>query len=634
MPVWLYLTVHETSARCRSVAGPPAAACRYPRPVTTSPGQRPVWVEDPAGLRFIRRDLLAATAGIVAVFLAVAIGLDRGNLTLDAILLVLTVAELALAVGLSLGGHPIPGSSQIRIVLATTPPVFLVLAMAGWATGGPGGQAGYFAAVPAMTAGLLATLIALTQRTRVLLPWVILSCLALLIGGAIGGGLSGAVLVPPICLVGQVVLVGLIRDGIERHHAERRLLVHGMAGLVPLASPQATAAAIVDQLRRQHEPSQSIHLLRFTGLGESELIASSRPLAGTSLRPGQRLPASRNELLRARAGEGPWLARWTVRPEDGAYGSDLAEAGVQALAYVPIVHENRTRGLLVVVDSRAGEESLASLEERLPALIEVGELSGALLGPGFDELDANALAAERLDRILASKSFSPVFQPICELATGRIVGLEALTRFDDATPDEVFEQAGQLGRLQELEIATLSAALAAAERLPSNRWLSVNVSPALLSDTLSLNRILGDSLRPIVLELSEHEAVADYHALTSTMNALVPWISLAIDDAGAGFASLRHILETSPAWVKLDIGVVRGVDADPARQALVAGLVHFARQAGIILIAEGIETETERTMLETLGVELGQGFLLARPAPIDDALLDALARSDRETGAA
>lgn len=84
----------------------------------------------------------------------------------------------------------------------------------------------------------------------------------------------------------------------------------------------------------------------------------------------------------------------------------------------------------------------------------------------------------------------------------------------------------------------------------------------------------------------------------------------------------------APAWVKLDIGLVRGVGSDPARQALIAGLVHFARQSGIALIAEGIETEAEQAMLKSLGVELGQGFLLARPAPIDDALITALVRAD------
>jgi EAL domain-containing protein (putative c-di-GMP-specific phosphodiesterase class I) len=120
--------------------------------------------------------------------------------------------------------------------------------------------------------------------------------------------------------------------------------------------------------------------------------------------------------------------------------------------------------------------------------------------------------------------------------------------------------------------------------------------------------------------------------LTTSIARLAPWVSLAIDDAGAGFSSLRHILETSPSWVKLDLGLVRGVDTDPVRQALVAGLVHFAAQAEIALIAEGIETEAERQMLKALGVRLGQGFLLARPAPIDDALVRQLLRADDPPG--
>lgn len=206
------------------------------------------------------------------------------------------------------------------------------------------------------------------------------------------------------------------------------------------------------------------------------------------------------------------------------------------------------------------------------------------------------------------------------------MGLEALTRFVGAGPEEVFGQAQLLGRLMELEIATLTAALAAAERSPQGCWLSVNVSPGLLADPTTLEQLLAGSSRQVVLELSEHEQVVDYGALTASLKRLGPRISLAIDDAGAGFSSLRHILEMAPAWVKLDIGLVRGVDSDPARQALVAGLVHFALQARTALIAEGIETSAELEVLKSLGVEFGQGFLLARPAPISDAVISALRR--------
>jgi EAL domain-containing protein (putative c-di-GMP-specific phosphodiesterase class I) len=344
------------------------------------------------------------------------------------------------------------------------------------------------------------------------------------------------------------------------------------------------------------------------------------------------LPSSRNKLLRAKGSAGPWLTRWSTRAEDGAFGARIAEAGIKAAAYVPVSQEGRTIGLIVVTDTRE-DQGMAALAERLPVLIEVGELAGSLLGPEFEVIDATTTAAVRLDAILKSRAFTPVFQPIWDLSTGAVMGFEALTRFEGATPDEVFAQAALLGRLQELEVATLTAALAAAERLPPNRWLSVNVSPALLADTPTLRRLVGGSIRPIVLELSEHEVVLDYEALTTSIKRMAPWVSLAIDDAGAGFSSLRHILETSPSWVKLDIGLVRGVDADPARQALVAGLVHFARKAAIALIAEGIETEAEHEMLKSLGVQLGQGFFLARPVPADGAFVAGLLDADRSVQA-
>ena len=93
----------------------------------------------------------------------------------------------------------------------------------------------------------------------------------------------------------------------------------------------------------------------------------------------------------------------------------------------------------------------------------------------------------------------------------------------------------------------------------------------------------------------------------------LPHVRLAVDDAGAGFASLRHILELRPDFVKLDIGLVRGVNADPARAAMVAGVCHFASVTGTRLIAEGVETQAEADSLRVLGVELAQGYLFGRP---------------------
>ncbi len=118
----------------------------------------------------------------------------------------------------------------------------------------------------------------------------------------------------------------------------------------------------------------------------------------------------------------------------------------------------------------------------------------------------------------------------------------------------------------------------------------------------------------IVLELTEHIAVTDYPALRAAIERLGPNVRLAVDDAGAGFASLRHILELRPDYVKLDRGIVQQIHRDPARQALVAGMVHFAAKTGAVLVAEGVETEAEARQLRQLGVALAQGYRLGRPA--------------------
>jgi EAL domain-containing protein (putative c-di-GMP-specific phosphodiesterase class I) len=116
-----------------------------------------------------------------------------------------------------------------------------------------------------------------------------------------------------------------------------------------------------------------------------------------------------------------------------------------------------------------------------------------------------------------------------------------------------------------------------------------------------------------VLEITEHDAIEDYAALRAALAVLGPTVRLAVDDAGAGYASFRHILELAPDLVKLDLGLIRGIDGDLARQALLAGMVHFAVKREILLVAEGIETGEELDVLRSLAIPCGQGYLLGRP---------------------
>jgi len=227
---------------------------------------------------------------------------------------------------------------------------------------------------------------------------------------------------------------------------------------------------------------------------------------------------------------------------------------------------------------------------------------------------APSSATHMIDEILEQRRYWPVFQPIRDLDSNRIVGYEALTRFDaPQTTQWVFDHAGLVGRGKDLEIATMQAAVKAAVELRSDCWVSVNSSAALLSETDTIGTILDPLDRPVVIELSEHEMITDYQPIATAMRRLGPGRTLAVDDAGSGFASLRHILEVRPAYVKMDIGLVQGVATDLSRRALVAGFVHFARDADFTLVAEGIQSEDDLETLKRLGVALGQGYLLGRP---------------------
>jgi EAL domain-containing protein (putative c-di-GMP-specific phosphodiesterase class I)/CheY-like chemotaxis protein len=236
----------------------------------------------------------------------------------------------------------------------------------------------------------------------------------------------------------------------------------------------------------------------------------------------------------------------------------------------------------------------------------------------------------RVDRIadaVAGAGRSTVFQPIFELDGHRLVGVEALARFpqhDDPWPVERwFAEAAELGLGPDLELACNRSAIAALDRLPPPTYLSINASHR-TAESDELAELVGavDAAR-IVIEITEHEAVTDYDRLTAALQRLrALGARVAIDDAGAGFASLRHILLMAPEIIKIDVSLTSRIDSDPRRRALAAALISFAEEMSIDVVAEGVETEDEHRALQALGVRLGQGYYLGRPAPLD-ALDDA-----------
>lgn len=213
-----------------------------------------------------------------------------------------------------------------------------------------------------------------------------------------------------------------------------------------------------------------------------------------------------------------------------------------------------------------------------------------------------------------------VFQPICDLASREPVGAEALARFrmpPERGPERWFAEAGEVGLRDELELAALRKALSSLAELPKGVFLSVNISPDTLRSA-PVRRMLGavDADR-VVVEVTEHTPVENYDALNDALERLRGLgVRLAIDDAGAGFASLRHILRLAPEFVKLDRTLIDGIEHDRSHQALAAGLITFANKIDATIVAEGIERAEQLQALRELGVTWGQGFLLARPAPL------------------
>jgi EAL domain-containing protein (putative c-di-GMP-specific phosphodiesterase class I) len=221
--------------------------------------------------------------------------------------------------------------------------------------------------------------------------------------------------------------------------------------------------------------------------------------------------------------------------------------------------------------------------------------------------------------VLESKTFHTVFQPIYELSSGRLLGVEALTRVDIAPyrpPDEWFAAARQVGLGIELEIAAIGSAIAASAALPEGVDLAVNVAPSTLADP-RLAELLGHVDRPVTMEITEHAGVEDYDVLADRIAALRrAGIRIAVDDAGAGVASLRHIVQLAPHVIKLDISLTQGVATSPLRRALAGSLIEFAQQTGAQLLVEGIEDAEDLAIWTALGAHAGQGYLIGRPSAL------------------
>jgi EAL domain-containing protein (putative c-di-GMP-specific phosphodiesterase class I) len=265
-----------------------------------------------------------------------------------------------------------------------------------------------------------------------------------------------------------------------------------------------------------------------------------------------------------------------------------------------------------------------SLNQRDLALLKLfADVTGKLIQ---GELLANKVrknTIRQIEHVIEKRQFSIVYQPLYRLSDRSLAGFEALSRFSAQplrSPDYWFAEAHAVNLGLELELATAQDACTLLLTLESSLHLGLNFSPSSIPDPRF--KALFDQLpvERLVLEITEHAAIENYTAIG---NYLAPLrqrgLRLAVDDAGAGHASFRHVLELKPDIIKLDVSLVRDIYRDPARLALAEALTRFGRAMGSLIVAEGVETELEFNALRDIGVTKVQGYFLGRPVSLQQA---------------
>ncbi|MET0794950.1 MAG: EAL domain-containing protein [Polyangiaceae bacterium] len=350
---------------------------------------------------------------------------------------------------------------------------------------------------------------------------------------------------------------------------------------------------------------------------------------------GQVIPLEDGYCLKIVRGELPQLIADTSQVPAAMAMPETRAIPIGAHLSVPI--ELSTGEIYGTLCCFSREPNLTLGERDLCMIRALGEVLASRIDEDLLGARAKQGAAVEIHRALAEGAPRIVYQPIYSLLEDEISGAEALSRFDvgpPRTPDVWFNAAYDAGVGIELELRAIEHALVALDRMAAPLTLSLNTSPELLLSGRLIPVLRNLDLTRVALEVTEHAAVVDYDVL---LKAIAPFRErgalLSIDDAGAGYASMRHILNLKPDVIKLDISITRNIDTDSSRRALANGLIAFAHEIGSIIIAEGVETEFELAALRAIGVDKVQGYYLSRPKTLDDFILVARGAPHEPTGA-
>jgi EAL domain-containing protein (putative c-di-GMP-specific phosphodiesterase class I) len=244
---------------------------------------------------------------------------------------------------------------------------------------------------------------------------------------------------------------------------------------------------------------------------------------------------------------------------------------------------------------------------------------GVQMARSEDHDEWNAEKLGRVRALIDDDAFHMEYQPIVRMADDRVIGFEALARFDTdprRSPAVWFGDGVAVGLGTELDMAAVEKALGILPDLPPGVDLFLNVLPDSIFCERFAELMAGVAGQSVVIEITEHAPVQDYERLSGTIDAMRDGgFRIGVDDVGAGYSSLRHLLNLRPDVIKIDISLCRCIEADRARQLLVGALVSLGQELGATVVAEGIETGPELQAVRDLGIDAAQGYRLGRPSP-------------------
>jgi EAL domain-containing protein (putative c-di-GMP-specific phosphodiesterase class I) len=351
--------------------------------------------------------------------------------------------------------------------------------------------------------------------------------------------------------------------------------------------------------------------------GEAIVEAADGDAESFGVRLGTQVPLVETYCQRMLKGRLPSVIRDAMHDPRTADLPITRDAEIGAYVGVPVrLWDGSLYGTLCCL-SHDPEPTLNARDIRFMRV--VAEIVAEQLDRRQLETEKRRLEWSRIRSVLDDDEVNVEFQPVFDLADNKVVSLEALARFwrePMRPPSDWFAEAAGVGLGAELELAAIDAAVQKLSEFPANVTLSINVSPATALHPSFFELVLGVADR-LIIEITEHAQVEDYDELAAALAPLrACGARLAIDDVGAGFASLRHILRLEPDIVKLDLTLTHEIARDPAREALAWSLVRFAEGIDATIAAEGIESSEDLAALRALGVAYGQGFYLARPSSL------------------